>query len=341
VSIPNSSSRRLKSQILRAAVRENEDTIAERLPVPLRRSRRVLRALGRRAWLLALPLGVLMVSGALAARGTSTPSMPGAPAIVDDDPARELPPNASLLAHPLSADVLALGVGRVVIDAGHGGIDTGATSADGQLEKDLALDLATRVQRLLVARGIEVTMTRPGDQTVSLKERATIANSRRGDLFVSIHLNSLAPLTARGVETYYLGPGEGPGHDLAAVENAHSGYTMADMRALFDGIYADARREESRHLAQSVQHALTDRLRAVDAGIADRGVKTAPFVVLVATGMPAILAEVSCVSNAADAVRLATAAHRQVIAEALASGIRTFIGQRQTLRDERKGPSEG
>jgi N-acetylmuramoyl-L-alanine amidase len=283
--------------------------------------------------MLALPLGVLVASGSIADRSAAVEPGPAAPLERPAGRSAESrrrtggsKPDPSLLSRPLGAGVLALGVRRVVIDPGHGGDNLGTASAGGLLEKELTLDLSTRVRRLLLARGVEAVMTRTSDETLSLKDRAVAANGWRGDIFVSIHLNSLEPASLRGVETYYLGPSERPEHDMIAEkENEHSGYSLADMRALLDSIYADVRREESKRLAQSVQRTLVRRLRTIDPGIKDRGVKTAPFIVLVATEMPAILAEVSCLSNAEDAKRLGTAAYRQTIAEALASGIQAFI----------------
>ena len=333
-------SKRLRTQVLRAAVQDNADVIADRLPAPLRRGRRLARLWGPRAWLLAVPLGVLAALASVADRSAAVEPVPQAapasagiarPGAADaTDGGHEVRPDPALLSRPLGASALALGVRRVVIDAGHGGDNLGTGSRDGLIEKNLTLDLSTRLRSLLVKRGIEVVLTRTGDETLSLKQRAATANSRRGDIFVSIHLNSLSPSSLRGVETFYLGPSERPEHDaIAAKENEHSGYSLADMRALLDGIYADVRREESKRLAQSVQRTLVRRLRAIDPGIKDRGVKTAPFIVLVATEMPAILAEVSCLSNEQEARRLATGAYRQTIAEALASGIQAFIDHEQ------------
>jgi N-acetylmuramoyl-L-alanine amidase len=342
-------STRLRLRLLRAAVQDNEDIIAGRLPGPLRPGRRFLHRWARSAWVLAFPIAALVVSASLADRSvadqaaarTKVLERPDGPSAHIAESPREPQPEPSMLPRPLGADVLALSVQRVVIDAGHGGVDVGASSASGLLEKHLALDLALRVRELLIGRGVEVLLTRTADATLSLRERAATANATRGDIFVSIHLNALAPSDARGVETYYLGPGDGPEHDVvAAAENTHSGYSLADMRALLDNIYADARRDESRHLAHAVQGALVRRLRAIDPGLADRGVKTAPFIVLVATEMPAILTEVSCLSNAEEAERLATPAYRQTVAEALASGIQAFIDQKNTHRGERKDPSE-
>jgi len=228
-------------------------------------------------------------------------------------------------------------VQRVVLDAGHGGTNEGTASEAGLFEKDVALDLAERSKRLLEARGFSVVMTRTADKTLSLKQRATTANEQRGDIFVSIHLNSFARAGVRGIETFYLGPSEHPDLDArAAAENDDSGYSLADLRTLLDGIYVDARRDVSKRLAQSVQDALMRRMGAADPGLEDRGVKTAPFVVLVATGMPAILAEVSCLSNRDEAERLGTAEHRQLIAEALVSGIQSFSEQKTQLVRKRK-----
>jgi N-acetylmuramoyl-L-alanine amidase len=339
-------SSRLRSRLLKAAVRDNAELIAGSLPAPLRPARRLLLLWLRRACTMALPLAALIASVSLAGRSAdqAPPQAAGqaddarmAIAALDqaDVPPVPVPPRA------VAADALALPVRRVVVDPGHGGADAGASGAGGLVEKDVALDIALRVRQLLAERHVDVVLTRTADTTLSLKERAAAANAARGDIFVSIHLNAFEPAPARGVETYYLGAGEGPATDaIAALENAHSGYSLADMRALLDTIYADARRDQSRRLAGAVQRALVTRLRTGDRGLADRGVKTAPFLVLVATDMPAILAEVSFLSNAAEAERLATPAHRQTIAEALASGIRAFIDQTHTYRGERKDRRE-
>ena len=298
--------------------------------------------------MLAFPLGVLTAWGwiggskgavqTVASAAPQSQHLAATPADALHEP-REVRPEPSLLARPLGAQALALGVRRVVLDPGHGGENLGTSSAGGLLEKELTLDLSTRVRQLLVKKGIEVVLTRTDDDTLSLKERAAVANERRGDIFVSIHLNSLQPSTLRGVETYYLGPSERPEHDaIAAKENEDSGYSLADMRTLLDSIYADARREESKRLAESVQDSVVRRLRGVDPQIKDRGVKMAPFIVLVATEMPAILAEVACLSNPAEGERLRTSAYRQTIAEALAAGIQTFIDQKHP--GERKGHRE-
>ena len=226
---------------------------------------------------------------------------------------------------PLSVAALALGVRRVVIDAGHGGTSLGASAASGLREKDVTLDIAERLRVRLAGAGLTALMTRAGDQEISLQQRSTIANEGRGDIFLSIHVNALTP-KSRGIETYYLGASEAPAADaIAAHENRDSGYSLADLRSLLDGIYLDARKGESRRLAEAVQHSLVRNLRRVNHAVEDRGVKTAPFVVLVGTEMPAILAEVSCLSNEEEAALLSGQAYRQSIADALFDGILGYL----------------
>jgi N-acetylmuramoyl-L-alanine amidase len=326
--------------MLSAAVQDNADDIAGRVPPPLRPVRRFLGLWATRARLLTLPLGIIVGSAMVAHWSLAAQPIPVPPPLTVAPPPGSGPPeplvepsasiaDLSLLTRPVRPRALALGVRRVVLDAGHGGENTGTASAGGLLEKTLSLDLAERARDLLARQGFEVVLTRNRDTDLSLKERATTANRMRGDIFVSIHLNSLQPARARGIETFYLGPSERPEHDaVAAAENQHSGYSLADLRALLDGIYANARRDESKRLAQSVQRAIMARFERTDPELIDRGVKTAPFVVLIATDMPAILAEVSCLSNPDEAERLSTTDHRQAIAEALVAGIQSFIDQK-------------
>jgi N-acetylmuramoyl-L-alanine amidase len=333
------STARLKARMFSAALEENLDVIHGRLPQPVRR-RRLLPWIGRVA--LAATVAVT------AAEVPRTPAAPRVvPAVRADTPGPVAPTapavrravlDASVLSQPISPGVLDLTVHRVVIDAGHGGNNPGTSSASGLKEKDLTLDIAARVQHLLVMRGFDTVMTRIADETLSLQQRAAAANGRHGDIFVSIHLNWLERPDVRGVETYYLGPSRGADLDaIAAVENQQSGYSLSDMRALLEKIYTNARRDESRRLAALVQQSLVGRLQKSEPAITDRGVKMAPFVVLGATEMPAILAEVSCLSNTEQAERLKTADVRQGIAEALVSGIENFARESRATVSERTG----
>jgi N-acetylmuramoyl-L-alanine amidase len=220
---------------------------------------------------------------------------------------------------PVKAAAFPLAVRRVVLDAGHGGKDAGALSSTSLSEKDITLDIEHRLQALLRQQGFEVVITRSDDRMIPLRERARLANSSEGDIFVSIHVNSLRSHTnSHGIETYYLGPTKDPLlTQLAAEENGTSGYSIADLRKLLDRVYADVRRDESQRLAATVQQQLFANLQTIDPGLENWGVKRAPFIVLVATDMPAVLAEVGCLSNEREAAMLSNPAYRQQIAQAL------------------------
>jgi N-acetylmuramoyl-L-alanine amidase len=325
---------RTRRQLLAGAVRENLAEVRGELPAGLRKKpRRWLRVLAPLAAVSAL---VSFAAAAYVRTLVGGPeASPAAPELRVATLAAAAEARATAAAAserdaqtpPASFDAasLPLGVRRVVIDPGHGGRDIG-TLARGQLnEKEVALDLARRTRTLLTAAGFDVLLTRDDDRKLSLQERADFANRARADAFVSIHLNWLPERQVRGVETYYLGPTDDPELTrLAAAENQDSGYALADLRKLLDRIYADVRRDESRRLASAVQVALHRSLRTDNPDLVDWGVKSAPFVVLVATEAPAILAEVSCLSHAEEVRLLASDAYRQRIAQALADGIQAF-----------------
>jgi N-acetylmuramoyl-L-alanine amidase len=193
-------------------------------------------------------------------------------------------------------------------------------------EKQLTLDIARRLAKRLTAGGFEATLTRDDDSRLLLRERARIANERKADLFVSIHLNWFEDGRAnRGIETYYLGPADDPFvNALASAENRESGYTIADVRRLLDSIYADLRQQQSRALATAVQTRLVRSAHEAAPDVRDRGVKSAPFLVLVTTEMPAILAEVASLANADEAQLLDREEYRERIAIALFDGIRAY-----------------
>lgn len=317
---------RMKRRLLRQAVADNLDTIHGALPRGVRRNQRLARLWLKRAPLVLVPLTLAGSSYFV----TSPPSAPDsiAPAriIVQKRQSPAQPPTieqASML--PIDASVLSLSVQRIVIDAGHGGTDPGALSASHGNEKEITLDIARRLELLLRRSGFEVVSTRADDRLIALRERTRIANQSQGDLFVSIHVNSISNPAFHGVETYYLGATKDPSlAKLAAVENTASGYSMTDMHKLLDGVYADARRDESARFAAAVQQKLFGGLQASDPGLRNWGVKRAPFVVLVATDMPAVLAEVGCISNEGEAAMLHRPEYREQIARALLDGIRSY-----------------
>ncbi len=222
---------------------------------------------------------------------------------------------------------LGLKIGKIVIDPGHGGHDTGTIGPKGLLEKDLVLDVGRRLGKLLESRlGAEVTFTRNDDTFIPLETRTAIANQEQADLFVSIHANSSRDPDARGVETYYLNfTTSADALEVAARENAVSQNSIHELQDLVKKIALKEKIEESQEFASDVQEALHSGLAAKSSEIRDRGVKKAPFIVLIGANMPSILAEISFVSNPTDERRLRTAEYRQRIAESLYRGISRYV----------------
>jgi N-acetylmuramoyl-L-alanine amidase len=222
---------------------------------------------------------------------------------------------------------LGLKIGKIVIDCGHGGHDTGTVGPDGLKEKDLVLEVGRRLGKLLETRlGAEVIYTRKDDTFIPLETRTAIANQARADLFVSIHANSSHDPAARGVETYYLNFTSSPeALEVAARENAVSEQSIYELQDLVKKIALKEKIEESREFAWDVQQSLHSGLAAKSPAIRDRGVKKAPFIVLIGANMPSILAEISFVSNPADERHLATSEYRERIAESLYRGIAKYV----------------
>jgi N-acetylmuramoyl-L-alanine amidase len=247
------------------------------------------------------------------------------PAVIFPD-VREAAPTASGDRSLIRA--LGLKIGKIVIDPGHGGHDTGTIGPNGLEEKDLVLDVGRRLGKLLQTRlGADVVYTRKDDTFIPLESRTSIANQEQADLFVSIHANSSRDPDARGVETYYLNfTSSAEALDVAARENAASDKSVYELQDLVKKIALKEKIEESREFASNVQHALHSGLAAKSPGIRDRGVKKAPFIVLIGANMPSILAEISFVSNPGDERRLETPDYRQRIAESLYRGISKYVG---------------
>lgn len=318
---------RIKRELLRDLVQQNVDLIHGR-PTPAHvRRREGWRMAARVASLAFLSIALFGSSRLISTLNVPRPAGASAgKAAVPASPMTPAAPAMTLTAppEPVAAAVFPLAVRKVVLDPGHGGGARGTHTPQGLVEKELALDIARRLQKLLEKDSFQVVMTRESDRDVSLEQRGKLANEAGADIFVSIHLNWLEN-RSRGIETYYLGPTNDPYLTrLAANENRESGYSMADMRDLLDRIYAGVRQDESRRLAETVQEALFESLGKVGPKIEDRGVKAAPFIVLLTTEMPAILAEVSSVSNEEEARLLTKPLYRQYIAEALAKGIRAY-----------------
>jgi len=252
---------------------------------------------------------VVAVTGA-ATSGGGAPAAPVAPAAPLADG------SASLTRE------LGLKLGTVVLDAGHGGHDTGTIGRGGLYEKNIALDVTLRLGKLLRQRlGLKVVYTRDDDTFIPLEERTAIANRAHADLFLSIHLNSNPDPGMRGVETYYLDlNNSAQARAEAARENAGSDAGIHDLAPMLRTIALHDKMQESRELAGDLQHSLV-----AGAGAADHGVQSAAFVVLIGAQMPSVLAEVAFLSNHADAAELRQPAFRQKIAEALCRGIARYM----------------
>jgi len=221
---------------------------------------------------------------------------------------------------------LGLKIGKIVVDAGHGGHDTGTIGSNGLLEKDLVLDVALRLGKLLEQKlGADVVYTRHDDTFIPLETRTAIANQNQADLFISIHANSSSDASARGVETYYLNFTRSPeALEVAARENAVSDTSVHELQDLVKKIALKEKIDESREFAVTVQRALYAGESSKNPGIRDRGVKKAPFIVLIGANMPSILAEISFVSNPSDERKLRTPQYRQRVAESLYRGIARY-----------------
>jgi len=218
---------------------------------------------------------------------------------------------------------LGLKLSRVVIDAGHGGHDTGSIGPSGLAEKEIVLDVAKRLQTLVETQlGAEVVMTRDSDTFVPLESRTQMANDEKADLFLSIHVNSSPEKTVRGVETFFLNLNTQSRDALATAtrENAASEKKIHELQDLLQKIVLNDKADESRELAKHVQQAMSKRGNAGS----NRGVKQAPFVVLIGATMPSVLAEISFVSNPEEEKRLKTPEYRQQIAESLFQGIKSY-----------------
>jgi N-acetylmuramoyl-L-alanine amidase len=222
---------------------------------------------------------------------------------------------------------LGLKVGRIVIDAGHGGHDSGTLGPGGIQEKDVVLDVALRVGKLLHQRlGAEIVYTRDDDTFIPLETRTAIANKAQADLFLSIHANSSPEPSARGVEAYYLNFTSDPNAlDVAARENAVSNHSVHQLSDLVRKITLKDKIDESREFAADVDAGLYEGLKRGNPGLRDRGVKKAPFVVLIGAQMPSILAEISFLTNPQDAQQLRDDGYRERIAESLDAGVERYL----------------
>lgn len=254
------------------------------------------------------------------------------PAMGNSTPARPLRGSA----RTSLTRALGLKIYRIVIDPGHGGFDTGAIGPNGLEEKTVCLSIAKRLGRLIRKRlpDTKVIYTRDRDVFVPLEERTRIANQEKADLFISIHANSSPDRSAQGVTAYYLNFTTSPrALAVAARENALAQEPEHDLRNLIRKISLNDKIDESREFAADVDRSVVHEIRLDHIDIPNRGVKKAPFVVLIGAHMPSVLVEVSFLSNPREDRLLGEASYRQRIALGLFDGIRRYIASLNSLPD--------
>jgi len=321
-----------KAQLLRGVVQDNVDVLhgVRTSRVKLRRSRLELwlwlGLLVSATVFLMLPSHVVS-TGSAPATNIERSSLESPIANIEQSPESAAP-----LSHPRPIDrnAIPLSIKTIVIDPGHGG-EPGAISEAGVTEKEITLDVALRLRRLLKDGPFEVLLTRETDRRLGLDKRVAFANEHKADLFVSIHVNWMEPHSVRALETYYVGPTDDPATlRLASRENKESDYSLSDYKQILEKIYVDARRDESRALARTIQSQLYHSLKQKNPLLVNRGVKTAPFVVLIGTQMPAILVEIACISNEDEVELLTKEDYRENIALALLRGIRSYANSLNT-----------
>jgi N-acetylmuramoyl-L-alanine amidase len=237
---------------------------------------------------------------------------------------------------------LGLKIRRIVLDPGHGGHDQGTAGPSGLTEKELVLDIALRLGQMLTDElGAEVIYTRRDDRFVALEERTRIANESRADLFLSIHANSSPIKTVSGIETFILSfTTQKDALETAARENASSDLGVFELRDLLQKIALKEKVNESREFATRINTALSRGWYNQAANARNRGVKRAPFVVLIGANMPSVLAEIGFLSNARDEKELMKSEVRQRMAEALARGISQYADSLSHFQVARGGGEE-
>ncbi len=230
------------------------------------------------------------------------------------------------------AQQLGLKVRRVIIDAGHGGHDTGAIGPKGTFEKDATLAMTLKLAKKLEAMGLEVVLTRDDDAFVKLEDRTKLANREHGDLFISIHCNAAPSRALRGIETYTLNTSSNRySIRLAARENASTERGVGDLQYILADLATKANTGESTRLAERVQKNLVRSLAAEYDGVRDLGTKEALFFVLLGAKMPAILVETSFISNVEDEQRLGDDAYQQKVADSIAEAVDGFLEERNKV----------
>ncbi|VEN72750.1 conserved exported hypothetical protein [Candidatus Desulfarcum epimagneticum] len=223
---------------------------------------------------------------------------------------------------------LALGVSRIVIDPGHGGRDVGATGYyKGVFEKNVTLAIARRLAKKIKQQlGCEVILTRSRDRGLSLEERTAIANTKNADLFISLHTNAHKDKRAHGIETYILNfATDDDAITVAARENATTEKNISDLQTILNDLMRNTKVDESIRLAGYVQNSVVGRLKTKYSRIKNKGIKQAPFYVLMGARMPAILIETSFISNRRECKRLTNWEYQDRLCDGIVRGIREYV----------------
>lgn len=250
-----------------------------------------------------------------------------------------VPAKSNSLAGRSLTRALGLKLGRIVLDPGHGGHDHGTTGPKGLMEKDLVLDIAMRLGALIEEEmGSEVIFTRTSDTFVPLETRTQIANEAKADLFLSIHANSSRMVSIAGVETFYLDFTTSKADlDVAARENASSEKKIFELEELVKKITLTDKVKESREFAARIQTALHSGLARGNSRVRDRGVKKAPFLVLIGASMPSVLTEIGFVSNPREEALFSRPEYRQKVAASLLKGIAQYASTLSHFQVARSG----
>ena len=238
---------------------------------------------------------------------------------------------------PLSR-MFGLGVKTIMIDAGHGGDDPGTIGKMGTKEKEITLDIAKKLkERLKKHGGYNIIMTREDDITIPLNKRVELAQASRADIFISIHLNYLPSKPINIIETYYFGPSSDVKTlKLAQQENAGSQYGLSDFKDMIEKMGKTLKLQESKELASLIQKNLFINSRKKNGSIHNFGIKRAPFVVLLGVDVPAVLAEVSCLSNRQEEIELNTESHRENIARYIEAGILDYLNKGEAYYEAKR-----
>ena len=360
---------RAPDRTMRAALKESqpnpEESVAPRRePLPMRAPPRPPRVTTQVTIIsepptlkpdIAKATGLRMSAKVVAVPTVVLPGPPAAPAPLSepDEPEREAsrtlsPPAVPKAAHASSdgerslTRALGLKINRVVIDPGHGGTDQGTVGRRGLMEKELVLDVAKRLGKLIEeGMGSEVIYTRTDDTFIPLETRTEMANEKKADLFLSIHANSSPHPKIGGIEVYYLNfTRSAESLDLAARENASSEKSVFELRDLIQTITLHDKIEESKEFASRVQGALQTFETRYNAVAKNRGVKKAPFVVLIGANMPSVLAEIGFLSNTREEQLLKRPEHRQRLAEALYQGVSRYAQSLSHFQVAQRAASE-